>query len=143
MQERYKHRQHTGYRPTIIGVNAAKWAVQQQLLVDVPGPRYCHFPIGRPDNWYHQLTSEELLIEQKDGVERRNWKLKKRMLNEALDCRVYAYAALHGLYQVRQLNLEKLAASLSQNAAELAQKQSGKAEVGVQQRRRTIRQSLD
>src|SRR5690606_15590261 len=123
------------------GVNAAKWALRQRLLVDELGPGYCHFPIGRPDNWYHQLTSEELLIERKDGVEQRRWKLKKGMLNEALDCRVYAYAALHGLYQVRQLNLEKQAATLLKNAAELAEKQSGKAEV-TQQRRRTFRQSL-
>lgn len=141
MQERHKQRHRTGYRPIIIGVNAAKWAVRQQLLVDEPGPRYCHFPIGRPDNWYHQLTSEELLIERKDGVEKRHWRLKKSMLNEALDCRVYAYAALHGLYHVRQLNLETQAATLLKNAAELAEKQRGKAEV-TQQRRRTFRQSL-
>ncbi|OJX46518.1 MAG: hypothetical protein BGO81_03940 [Devosia sp. 66-22] len=64
------------------------------------------------------------------------------MLNEALDCRVYAYAALHGLYQVRQLNLETQAASLFENAAKLAQTQSGNAELTVQPRRRTIRQSL-
>jgi phage terminase large subunit GpA-like protein len=82
------------------------------------------------------LTSEELLIERKDGVERRNWRLKKRMLNEALDCRVYSYAALHGLYQVRQLNLEKRAATLFEMAAQLAR--GGKAEVEEQPRRRTI-----
>ncbi|OJX47969.1 MAG: hypothetical protein BGO81_21560 [Devosia sp. 66-22] len=142
-QERYGHRQRTGYRPIIIGVNAAKWAVHRSLLVDEPGPGYCHFPVGRPDNWYHQLTSEELLVDRKDGVEQRRWRLKKRMLNEALDCRVYAYAALHGLYQVRRLDLEKQAASLFANPAELAQKQSGTAGAAVQPRRRTIRQSLD
>lgn len=142
-QERHRHRHRTGYRPTIIGVNAAKWAVHRSLLVDEPGPGYCHFPIGRPDNWYHQLTSEELQVDRKDGVEQRRWKLKKSMLNEALDCRVYAYAALHGLYQVRQLNVEKLAATQFGNAAELARNQSGKAPVPVQPRRRTVRSSLD
>ena len=62
----------------------------QGLLVDEPGPGYCHFPIGRPDNWYHQLTSEELLLERKDGVEQRRCRLKKRTLKLALARIVYA-----------------------------------------------------
>jgi len=94
------------------------------------------------DNWYHQLTSETLVVERKGGMERRHWRLKKSLLNEALDCRVYAYSALHGLYHVRQLNIEKLAADLLEDAANPTRMHSGKAEVAVQ-RQRTTRYSLD
>ena len=138
MEERKKQRYRTGYRPIIIGVNAAKEAVRQRLLVDDPGPGYCHFPIGRPDNWFAQLTSEELVIERKGGLVQRHWRLKKGMINEALDCRVYAYAALHGLYQTRQLDLAKRAKTQLAKSVELNRAQP---KVVPQQRRRTIRRS--
>ena len=126
----------------MIGVNAAKEAVRQRLLVDEPGPGYCHFPTGRPDNWYAQLTSEELRIERKGGVEQRHWKLKKGIVNEALDCRVYAYAALHELYQAQKLNLEKAAESLRAHSVEFAmQEHRGKLEIAPQQSRRRVRRS--
>jgi phage terminase large subunit GpA-like protein len=141
-QERSKQLYRTGYRPIIIGVNAAKEAVRQRLLVDEPGPGYCHFPTGRSDNWFAQLTSEELVIEPRGGVVQRHWTHKKGLANEALDCRVYAYAALHGLYQVRQLNLEKRAATLRAHAAEFAMQQEqrrAQPKAAPQQRRRTVR----
>ena len=142
MQERKKRRYRTGHRPIMIGVNAAKEAVRQRLLVDEPGPGYCHFPTGRPDNWYAQLTSEELRIERKGGVEQRHWKLKKGIVNEALDCRVYAYAALHELYQAQKLNLEKAAESLRAHSVEFAmQEHRGKLEIAPQQSRRRVRRS--
>jgi phage terminase large subunit GpA-like protein len=135
-QERRNQAYRTGHRPIIIGVNAAKESVRQRLLVVEPGPGYCHFPVGRPDNWYAQLTSEELLIERKDGVVQRRWTLRRGMANEALDCRVYAYAALHGLYQVRKLDLAEKAAS------QLAYQQERSAQPKVAtQYRRTVHPS--
>jgi phage terminase large subunit GpA-like protein len=94
-----------GYRPIILGVNAAKEAIRGKLLVEKPGPGYCHFPVGRPDAWYEQLTSENLTVE--NFV--RKWVKKKHAANEALDARVYAYAALVGLFHVRRFNLANAA----------------------------------
>ena len=96
----------TGWRPIIIGVNAAKEAVRNQLLVDEVGPGYAHFPIGRSEDYFNQLTSEQLVLEKKDGFTIRRWVLKKGHANEALDLRVYAYAALQGLLIARQYNIE-------------------------------------
>lgn len=85
------------YRPVIIGVNAAKEAIRQRLLIKEPGPGYCHFPAGRPAGYYDQLTAERLIIERKSGLMVRRWDLQSHRANEALDVRVYAYAALQGL----------------------------------------------
>jgi phage terminase large subunit GpA-like protein len=99
----------TGYKPIILGVNAAKESIRQKLLVEEPGPGYCHFPIRRPDAWFDQLTSETLMVETKGGFNVRKWVLPRGRANEALDCRVYAYAALCGLYAVRKVNLARIA----------------------------------
>jgi phage terminase large subunit GpA-like protein len=101
-----------GFRPVIIGVNAAKEAVRQRLLVQEPGPGYCHFPIGRPSTFFEQLTSERLVIERKGGSMVRRWMAPPHRANEALDTRVYAYAALQGLYVVRRLRLERAAQAM-------------------------------
>lgn len=98
-----------GYRPIIIGVNAAKESVRQRLLIQDQGPGYSHFPDTTPDGTFDQLTAEEMVKETKNGFDFRRWTLKRGRANEALDCRVYAYAALCGLYAVRKLNLERVA----------------------------------
>lgn len=97
-----------GFRPIILGVNAAKEAIRQRLLIEEPGPGYCHFDSKRDDWWFEQLTSERLVLSKKNGTVTRSWVLQKGRRNEALDCRVYAYAALQGMYQVRHLDLERL-----------------------------------
>lgn len=88
----------TGYRPIMLGVNAAKEAVRQRLLIETPGPGYSHFHMDVPDARLQQFTSEDLIIETKGGVKIRKWVAKRGRANEALDCRVYAYAALCGWY---------------------------------------------
>lgn len=98
-----------GFKPVIIGVNAAKEAVRQRLLIAEPGPGYCHFPTGRPAAWFEQLTGERLVIERKSGAMIRRWVAPRHRALEALDCRIYAYAALWGLYHVRRLRLERAA----------------------------------
>lgn len=105
--KRQKYR--VGHRPIIIGVNAAKEAVRQRLLVPEPGPGFCHFPNGRPESYYAQLTAENLTTPTIGGVRVRKWVLPKDRANEALDCRVYAYAALCGLYVVRRFDMVKTA----------------------------------
>jgi phage terminase large subunit GpA-like protein len=102
-------RYRAGYRPIILGVNAAKEAVRQRLLIAEPGPGYCHFPVGRSAGYFEQLTSERLVIERKGGTLLRRWVLPAHRAAEALDCRVYAYAALWGLYHLRRLRLDRAA----------------------------------
>jgi len=97
----------TGYAPISLGVSAAKEAIRELLLVEKIGPGFQHFPEGRPDNYFEQLTSEKLLLEYKNGRAIKYWKQQKGHANEALDARVYAYAALRGLMHVRKFRFEK------------------------------------
>lgn len=108
VERKRKQRYRAGYKPVIIGVNAAKEAVRQRLLIKEPGPGYCHFSADREEWWFDQLTSERLLLEKVGGASRRRWTLPRGRRNEALDCRVYAYAALQGLYHVRGITLDKM-----------------------------------
>lgn len=112
-RERKRKKFRTGYKPIILGVNAGKEAIRQKLLVPEPGPGYCHFPADREDGWFEQLTSENLLVERKAGAMVRRWTKKAGVANEALDARVYAYAALVGLYHTRRVDLARAASRLS------------------------------
>ncbi|MFL9499219.1 phage terminase large subunit family protein [Rhodopseudomonas palustris] len=108
-----KRSRSSGYRPQIIGVNAAKEAVRQRLLIAKPGPGYCHFPDDRPEVYFDQLMAENLVVQKKAGVTIRKWVAKKGVANEAFDARVYAYAALAGLRAVRKFNLETAVARMA------------------------------
>ncbi len=85
------------YRPVIIGVNAAKDTISSRLAKDVAGPGYMHFPTDRDLNYFGQLTAERSVLVVKAGQRYRVWELRPGRANEALDCRVYGYAALCGL----------------------------------------------
>lgn len=76
-----------------LGVNDAKLIVQRRFKQEKPGKGYCHVPVDRHPEWFHQLTAERLVTRFVRGFPIREWK-KTRERNEALDCRVYAYAAL-------------------------------------------------
>jgi phage terminase large subunit GpA-like protein len=67
--------------------------------------------------WFEQLTSEKQVLEKKHGFSFTRWILPKGRANEALDCRVYAYAALSGLYAVRKLSLDRIASMIEQATA--------------------------
>lgn len=115
-----KHRL-TGYKPVIVGVNAAKLSVQNKLMIEEPGPGYCHFPADRHENYFEQFDAESLQTFEKAGVKERKWVLKRGRANEAFDMRCYAYAALCGLVATKNLKLERLkllmARQLATNAA--------------------------
>ncbi|NYH21397.1 phage terminase large subunit family protein [Paraburkholderia bryophila] len=85
------------FRPVILGVNAAKDVVRDRLHKEAPGPGYMHFPADRDINYFAQLTSERVLVKTSGGQKFRVWDLPPGRANEALDCRVYGYAALCGL----------------------------------------------
>ena len=68
------------------------------LLVEEPGPRYCHFPSdpgrGYTREYFKGLLSEKIETTPQ-GKER--WKVVYKR-NEPLDCRNYANAALRALH---------------------------------------------
>lgn len=81
----------------LVGVDSAKDAVYRRLATPAPGPGYCHFPLDRDAEYYAQLTAEKRVTEWVKGFPRRTYVKKDDDANEALDCRVYAYAALRSL----------------------------------------------
>lgn len=85
------------FRPVILGVNAAKDSIRSRLHIEQSGPGYLHFPSDRDINYFAQLTSEISVVKEEGGRRYRVWELPRGRANEALDCRVYAYAALCGL----------------------------------------------
>ena len=91
----------------IVGTDTAKETVIARLSLEEAGPGCCHFPIGRDLDYFEMLTAEKPVRSYIKGVPVRKWVSRGR--NEALDCRVYALAALHGL-RAMGLDLDKEAA---------------------------------
>ena len=100
------------YRPVIIGVNAAKDTIASRLRKEIAGPGYMHFPTTRDINYFNQLTAERSELVVTGGHKYRVWKPKAGRANEALDCRVYGYAALCSLLHFG-LQLNKRAAEVA------------------------------
>lgn len=98
----------TGYKPIIIGVSQAKEVVRGQLFQATPGKNYCHFPHDRDPAWFDQLLAERIVLEKVAGTVVRKWEKIPGRNNEALDCRVYALAALQGLRITRRLKEDRL-----------------------------------
>lgn len=84
--------------PFIIGVDGIKTALLARLRIETPGPGFCHFPEDRDLDWYRGLTAERPVRRYTRGVARIEWVVDSGVRNEPLDARVYATAALHGLY---------------------------------------------
>jgi len=75
-----------------VGVDTAKQLVYSRLKIDQIGPGYCHFPNDRDEEYFRQLASEKMVTRYHKGHATRAW-VQTRKRNEALDCRVYAWAA--------------------------------------------------
>ncbi len=99
-----------------IGTDTAKGTILARLKIEEPGPGYMHFPVGRDREYFEQLTAERAVRRYRKGRPYREW-IKKRARNEALDCRVYAMAALEQL----NANLDKLAAQLERQVETVRQ----------------------
>lgn len=84
-----------------IGVDSAKGLVYSRLRQTRPGPGYSHFPLSPAfdEEYFAQLTAEKVVTRYQKGFPRREW-VKVRPRNEALDCRVYALAAMYILSPV-------------------------------------------
>ncbi len=82
-----------------LGVDAGKQIIMDNLKVQTPGVRYCHFP-KREDYgqaYFVGLLSEHLVYDEK---KRQPWSwqvISGHERNEALDCRNYAMAAFKAL----------------------------------------------
>lgn len=85
------------FKPIILGVNTAKDVIRSRLHIEGAGPGYMHFPADRDLGYFQQLISEKSSRKEVSGQLYRIWELPAGRANEALDCRVYAYAALKGL----------------------------------------------
>lgn len=96
----------------LIGVDTAKDTIMARLRITDAGPGYCHFPADREAEWFRQLTAEKIQTRYHRGFPRREWVKAPSMRNEALDCRVYGYAALVALnvqWGRLQANIERQA----------------------------------
>ncbi len=84
-----------------IGVHAAKDVIYKRLARTGPefaGAGACHFPADRDAGYFEQLTAEVKRTKFIRGFPVPFFWKPDHARNEALDCRVYAYAALHGLF---------------------------------------------
>jgi phage terminase large subunit GpA-like protein len=78
-------------------VDEVKSRVYSSLRIDEPSPGYCHFPDKVPydRDYFRMLTAERLVTRRVRGFVKLQWELLSGRRNEALDCRVYAIAALN------------------------------------------------
>ena len=77
-----------------VGTDQAKAVVYRRLRLESPGAGYSHFPQGRELAYFQQLTAEKIVTTYVKGFPKRHFECPKGTRNEALDVRVYAYAAL-------------------------------------------------
>ncbi len=90
----------------VIGVNDAKETLMRRLHIEKFGAGYWHFPKERELEWFEQITSEIVKKKYSKGRLIREWQPRREGIRtEALDCRVYSYAALRGLIRNYRLNL--------------------------------------
>jgi phage terminase large subunit GpA-like protein len=83
-----------------LGVDGGKAKILQRLLIDQPGDKYCHFPLGDKrgyeETYFKGLLSEYQAEEKIQGKIRLVWKKKvTNIRNEPLDVRNYAQAAFY------------------------------------------------
>lgn len=80
-----------------LGVDSGKSLVYNRLAVEDEGPGYVHYAMqaerGFNENFFKQLTAEVLEKKFEKGVMKMSW-VQIRERNEALDCAVYATAAM-------------------------------------------------
>lgn len=94
-----------------IGVDEAKTLIYKQLQIAESGAGFCHFPDFYSEEYFLQLTAEKRFIRYHKGFQRPEWRnVRTNKRNEALDCRVYALAAL----KIIAPNLAQLSENLSQ-----------------------------
>jgi phage terminase large subunit GpA-like protein len=109
----------------VVGVDTIKDTVYGRLRIVAAGPGYCHFPLHYSGAYFDQLTAERIVTTRYRGRTRRQWVLPAGKRNEALDCRVYATAALAGLSKMGHRRAKAVQASemMRQTVAPLVNEQ--------------------
>ena len=103
-----RSKKYRGHTVRIIGVDTAKDTIYARWQVEEGKPGRCHFSVAYDEEWFTQATVEKRVTKlDKRGNEVRTWVKPSNARNEALDCRVYAYAALQGLKIERRLVLAR------------------------------------
>ena len=125
----------------VIGVDAGKQIIMDNLRVQQVGMRYCHFP-KRDDygsDYFHKLLSERLVY---DSKKKQPWvweKIPGHERNEALDCRNYALAA----FKVLHVDLDKMARMLKGEPVNLAEEPEAPPQQSKPQARKSRKQNLN
>ena len=78
-----------------VGVNRAKRTIYGHMLADPPGPNTMHWPrgYGYDDRYFQMLTAERVVTRYSYGKAYKQFVNDPGTRNEALDIRVYGYAA--------------------------------------------------
>lgn len=107
----------SGVRLYMVGTDAIKDSIYSRLQLKEPGPRYLHWPqgFGFDAAYFEQLTSEQRRTVYQNGFPRHEWFLPGAKRNEALDIRVYNFAAWEAHKYHTRPNLEKLAEEMEAN----------------------------
>jgi phage terminase large subunit GpA-like protein len=94
-----KFTQNNSYRVRLymVGTDTAKDRIFSRLQIPAPGAGYIHLPSWAEDEYLEQLTSEKRVQHYRRGHGMIREYVKTRSRNEALDCEVYALAALYSL----------------------------------------------
>jgi len=82
----------------VLNTDTGKETIMARLKIDLPGPRYMHFPDnverGYDETYFKGLTAEVKITTFEKGVRKTKWVVTGTKRNEPLDIRNYAYAAL-------------------------------------------------
>jgi phage terminase large subunit GpA-like protein len=81
-----------------VGVDTIKSTLFGRMKHNEVGAGFIHFHAEAGQEYFKQITSERQVVRYVKGFAVREWKKKAGDRNEALDCFVYSYAALHFLY---------------------------------------------
>lgn len=94
-KQRLRYRRRKGIPVEPIGVDQGKAMIYHRLRMESPGPGFIHFPDhGSCDEEYFAQLASEKLVPKKRGYRLRYEWVKTRPRNEALDCLIYAVAAM-------------------------------------------------
>jgi phage terminase large subunit GpA-like protein len=83
-----------------VGSDTVKSLLFGRLKHNEKGAGYLHFYPTVGTEYFEELTAEKQVLRYKNGYPQRVWMKKSSARNEALDELVYAYSALHRLYQL-------------------------------------------
>jgi phage terminase large subunit GpA-like protein len=107
-----------------VGVDTAKEDIFTSFRTKDSGAGYCHFSDGLEPEYFRQVTAEKLITVKKDFITTLKW-VKTGERNEALDCFVYARAAV----AVRRPNFRKIKRNLDSMAQRQGSVVSGQGSV--------------